>query len=334
MLATTLAKGALGSLRKRGPYDGARLPAGQLVLSGARVDHGKLAAYADVCGFTPPVTPPARALLPATYPHVLGFPLAMRLMADPAFPFPLLGLVHTGIEITQHRALRAADRPELRVRAEGLAPHRRGSRFDVLTEAWLDGTEVWRSRSTYLYRHRRAPDEGARNGRTDAEHGDEGHRDAEHRTEAARAEPLPVRAEWALPGSLGRRYAAASGDRNPIHLHPLTARPFGFRRAIAHGMWLVARCLAEAQNTGGTGTGGTGTGSAGSAEQLALSAEFRAPVLLPATVAYGERNGSFELRGAPTGAGTAGGEPPLHLSGRVSSGRPSSGSPGPPSRSS
>ena len=43
---------------------------------------------------------------------------------------------------------------------------------------------------------------------------------------------------------IGRRYGAVSGDRNPIHLYPLTARLFGFRRAIAHGMWTKARCLA------------------------------------------------------------------------------------------
>ncbi|MGW7352211.1 MaoC/PaaZ C-terminal domain-containing protein [Streptomyces sp. NPDC054784] len=304
MLATTLAKGALGSLRKRGPYDGARLPAEPLVLRDVRVDRARLATYADVCGFAPPGTGTGTgAVLPATYPHVLGFPLAMRLLADRAFPFPLLGLVHTGIEVTQHRALRADEGlPEVRVRAEGLAAHRRGSSFDVVTEVRADGTEVWRSRSTYLYRHARAagteaePEAGADTG-VEVPGG-----------------PLPVRAEWALPGGLGRRYAAASGDRNPIHLHPLTARPFGFRRAIAHGMWLAARCLAateaEAQAEPGAGTGAGFTG----AGRLTLSAEFRSPVLLPATVHYGERNGTFELRAAPEGR--------LHLTGRVSSGNP------------
>ncbi|RLL70557.1 MaoC/PaaZ C-terminal domain-containing protein [Streptomyces sp. Z26] len=320
MLATTLAKGALGSLRKRGPYDGARLPTDPLVLRDVRVDRARLATYAAVCGFAPPGAGAGTgagtgAVLPATYPHVLGFPLAMRLLADRAFPFPLLGLVHTGIEVTQHRALRADEGlPEVRVRAEGLAAHRRGSSFDVVTEVRADGTEVWRSRSTYLYRHARAagteaePEAGAETG-VEVPGG-----------------PLPVRAEWALPGDLGRRYAAASGDRNPIHLHPLTARPFGFRRAIAHGMWLAARCLAateagaQAEPGAGTGAGFTGAG------RLTLSAEFRSPVLLPATVHYGERNGTFELRARPrpdaTDADGSSRAPRLHLTGRVSSGSP------------
>jgi acyl dehydratase len=102
-----------------------------------------------------------------------------------------------------------------------------------------------------------------------------------HGPAAADAGPLPVRAEWRIAGDVGRRYGAASGDRNPIHLHPLTARPFGFPRAIAHGMWTVARCLAEH----------------GTPDAAVVRAEFRAPVLLPGTVVYGAGDGRFELRG-------------------------------------
>ena len=48
-----------------------------------------------------------------------------------------------------------------------------------------------------------------------------------------------------MPGDIGRRYGAVSGDRNPIHLHGWSAKLFGMPRPIAHGMWLKARCLAE-----------------------------------------------------------------------------------------
>ena len=53
---------------------------------------------------------------------------------------------------------------------------------------------------------------------------------------------------WKLPGDLGREYAAVSGDHNPIHLYPLTAKAFGFPRQIAHGMWTKARCVAAFEN--------------------------------------------------------------------------------------
>ncbi|MGW7527862.1 MaoC/PaaZ C-terminal domain-containing protein [Streptomyces sp. NPDC054783] len=251
-----LTGGVLRSPFKR-PSPEADFPRERLVLPGVRVDQNRLAAYERVCGF-----PTGDSPLPVTYPHVLGFPAAMRLMSDGAFPLPLLGLVHTSIEITRHTSLPATGEYELAVHIAGLAPHRRGTEATVVTAMRAGGEVVWESRSTYLARQR-----------TD--------RPAEPRKE--QPAPLPVVAEWRLAGDVGRRYGAASGDRNPIHLYPLTARLFGFPRAVAHGMWTVARCLAA------HGTGGS----------VVVRAEFRAPVLLPGTVAYGaDGSGRFELRGA------------------------------------
>lgn len=313
-LALTLARGTLGALRKRGPYDGARLPAERLVRSDVRVDPRRLAAYAELCGFPSPGSAGAGAPpLPLSYPHLLGFPLAMRLLARPDFPFPMPGLVHTGITITGYGPLSAADRPQLRVHAEGLAPHRRGSGFEVVTEVRVAGETRWYSRSSYLCRHHRAPAAGPVPEPEPA-------RPEPAPTEPAptappfAAEPLPVRAEWRLPAGLGRRYGAVSGDRNPIHLHPLAARPFGFPHAVAHGMWTLARCLAEHQRSAD--------------RPVTVTARFRAPVPLPATVTYGARDGAFELRG-----GTGERARP-YLSGQVSSGPRPADSPAPSSRSS
>ena len=50
-----------------------------------------------------------------------------------------------------------------------------------------------------------------------------------------------------LAANLGRRYAPIAGDFNPIHLYPLTARLFGFKRPIIHGMWTLAYLLSETQ---------------------------------------------------------------------------------------
>ncbi|MER7897423.1 MaoC/PaaZ C-terminal domain-containing protein [Streptomyces sp. NPDC096046] len=255
-LAPLLARGALLSPFKR-PRSDAEFPRTRLVVPGLRVDLARLAAYERVCGF-----PAGEDALPLTYPHVLGFPLAMRLMSGRDFPLPLLGLVHTSITVTRHGRMPASDAYELSAYVDGLAPHRRGTEATVVTEVRGGGDVVWESRSTYLARHRTR------------------HPAAAPRETRAR-EPLPEVAEWRLAGDVGRRYGAASGDRNPIHLHPLTARLFGFPRAIAHGMWTVARCLA----------------AHGVTECCRLRAEFRAPVLLPGTVTYAAREGRFELRG-------------------------------------
>ncbi|MFF1689156.1 MULTISPECIES: MaoC/PaaZ C-terminal domain-containing protein [unclassified Streptomyces] len=257
-LPPLLARGALLSPLKR-PGPGAEAPATRLVLPAARADRTRLGAYREVCGFAPD-----SPTLPVTYPHVLGFPLAMRIMAERRFPLPLLGLVHTSITVTQGHGLPVDEAYELAVHVKELMPHRRGTEATVVTELRAGDRRAWTSTSTYLARHR-----------TDAPARDAG-------AAEERPEPLSAVAEWKLPGDLGRRYGAASGDRNPIHLHPLTARLFGFPRAIAHGMWTVARCLAEH----------------GAEGEVQVRAAFKAPVLLPASVTYASRGPAFELRSA------------------------------------
>ncbi|MER6677593.1 MaoC/PaaZ C-terminal domain-containing protein [Streptomyces sp. NPDC000983] len=257
-----LARGALLSPFKR-PHPGAGFPRAPLTVSGLRVDLARLAAYERMCGF-----PTGQDALPVTYPQVLGFPLAMRLMSGRDFPLPLLGLVHTSIGITRWRPMPATGSYDLSVRVDGLAAHRRGTEASVATEVRAGAEVVWESTSTYLARHRTstqgpaAPDPAAPDP----------------------AEPLPAVAEWRPGADVGRRYATVSGDRNPIHLHPLTARLFGFPRAIAHGMWTLARCLA----------------AHGVPDAARVHAEFRAPLLLPGTVTYAARGERFELRGGRT----------------------------------
>lgn len=67
-----------------------------------------------------------------------------------------------------------------------------------------------------------------------------------------------------------REYAAASGDRNPIHMGNLPAKAFGFPKAIAHGMWSAAAAIAnvEAKLPG----------------DVTYDVRFGKPILLPAKV--------------------------------------------------
>ena len=234
---------ARAALTQRGR--GADLPDVGLRLAGVEVDRAHLLDYQHLCRFA------GGDVLPHTYPHVLGFPLQVQLMADRRFPLPLPGLVHLENRITVHRRLTADDRLDVTVHAAALRPHAKGMLVDLLTEVDVDGERVWEGRSTYLRRGR---------GEANAVAGES-------------APPLPSGAPAGLlrlPEGLGRAYAALSGDVNPIHLHALSARAMGFPRAIAHGMWTAARTLA----TLGPGASGPSTSAVW----------FRKPVLLPSTV--------------------------------------------------
>jgi acyl dehydratase len=225
---------------------GGEIPERELTLDGESVEAARLAAYNKVCGFE------AGGSLPATYPHILAFPLQLALMTEGSFPFPAIGLVHISNLITQHRPVLPHERLDLRVRAGAIESHPRGRSFSLITQACVTSELVWEERSTMLRRERS-------NG------GGAGH--AEQVPELGADEQ-----EWVLPGDLGRRYAAVSGDRNPIHLHALTAKPFGFPSAIAHGMWTKARCLAALQQR--------------LPDAFTVDVRFRAPIALPGRVQF------------------------------------------------
>jgi acyl-CoA thioesterase FadM len=248
------------------------LPDVELVVSDVEVDREHLNDYDRVCGFR------LRDELPPTYPHIVAFPLAMELMTDSSFPFAAMGLVHIENRIEQERELRMDEPLTVRVRAEGLEEHERGTQFQIVAEASAGEESVWHSRSTYLHKEGGGGSSG-------------GDRDAPD-------VPEP-NAIWKIPGDIGRRYAAVSGDRNPIHLHPLTARLFGMPAPIAHGMWMKARCLAALEGT--------------LPESFAAQVRFKAPVKLPSRVAFASWAEDGERRFTLHEAG--GGKP--HLEGTV-----------------
>jgi hypothetical protein len=72
-------------------------------------------------------------------------------------------------------------------------------------------------------------------------------------TASLQAEAPPARtllATWSVPGDAGRRFGALTGDRNPIHLYSFTSQLFGFKRPIAHALYLVARLEAALVKAG------------------------------------------------------------------------------------
>lgn len=244
------------------PGRGKEIPDTELVLAGVRPDPEEVAAYARVCGFS------LRDTLPPTYPHVLAFPLHMAVMADGSFPFGAVGLVHVENRIVQHRPLGADEELKLVVRPTSLRPHNRGQTFGIETEAWSGRQKAWESTSTFLRRQKPAADGPKADGMRP---------DAAHRPQ----EELGVGATWKLGGDLGRRYGAVSGDRNPIHMHSLTARPLGFPGAIAHGMWTKARCLAALEGR--------------LPDAFEVDVAFRKPIRLPGRVEFLSDRGSQEI---------------------------------------
>jgi acyl dehydratase len=252
--ATTMLRAALPSIplvnqlpgiRKTGDFSGLAF-----TRPAVTVERAHVTSYAGVCGF------PAKDTVPVTYPHVLAFPLHMAILTDPSFPFPAVGSVHLANSITQHRPIDVGETLSVTARAEAVRPHPRGRSVDFVTTIESGGTTVWEATSTYL-----------RRGGSSAE--------ADETSDAGGpSHVVPGRLTWRLPGDLGRRYAAVSGDHNPIHLYGVTAKAFGFPRQIAHGMCSLALCVAALENR--------------LPDAVTVDAAFRKPLLLPGAVAFGQ----------------------------------------------
>ncbi len=244
-IAPLLAKGMANSVRRKGAAGG--LPERTAVVLDNRPDPERLAAYNRVCGFG------MADVVPVTWLHVLSFPLQAYLMAESDFPFPLAGVVHLSNEMTQHRPVLASEPVRFSVHARNLMPHRRGVAFEFYGEAHVGDELAWTGVSTYLAPKQTVPGEPVRLSRPDA----------------PTAEPSQA---WALPADLGRQYAKVSGDMNPIHMYPATARLFGFRRPIIHGMWTHARALAALGPR--------------VPERYTVAVSFTKPILLPGRVRF------------------------------------------------
>lgn len=229
-----------------GLAEGGSIPSITAEVDGLRVDARALRRYNRVCGFGDGDG------LPITYPHVLAFPVHMAVMTHRQFPLGLMGLVHVRNAITQHRVIDASEQLSLRVSVGGHRQVHNGVEFDLATVAHgNDGECLWESTSTMLSRGGGSGRRPGRRSKTAADLPLDGHRD-----------------RWQVPADIGRRYARAAGDVNPIHMSALSAKLFGFPRAIAHGMWLKAHAVAR-------------MAAAIDADHYNIGVAFKRPVLLP-----------------------------------------------------
>ncbi|MDY6946485.1 MAG: MaoC/PaaZ C-terminal domain-containing protein [Pseudomonadota bacterium] len=197
------------------------LEARKVVLSTSHIQR-----YREVCA-----VPASAQGLPPAYLHVLAMPLHMQLFVVKNFPVKVLGLIHLRNTI---RVLAPVDERaplKLRVYFETMRVTDYGQEYDFTTSYEQSGTVVWEEVSTMFARGTSGPKEGSKRPVIERS----GHPETGVATDTLE-----------IADNTGWRYARVSGDFNPIHLTARTAQMFGFKQAVAHGMWSMGRCLASA----------------------------------------------------------------------------------------
>ncbi|MFZ2307089.1 MAG: MaoC/PaaZ C-terminal domain-containing protein [Rhodoferax sp.] len=255
---------ALGTGAKR-PGLVKTLPPAELVLPRVQLNAQHIGQYSALCGFH------VGQGVPLIYPQLLTFPLVTAYMCSDACPWPAMGTVHLANTIEQHKPLFADDVVRVEMGTGSLFAHEKGQGF-TLDLRILRGDELVWSATQSLLRVGVKETSGA-----------------PYASQIQVDVPLSCQTEFSASADIGRRYGAVSGDRNPIHMSALSARLFGFKRAIAHGMWTNARalsCLLPAKPV----------------EQARLAVEFKTPLYLPGRASLWSARSSngalFEVRDA------------------------------------
>jgi acyl dehydratase len=212
----------------------------------AHIDAGHVARYREALGFE-------GDRIPLTYYYLLAQRAHLATMLGASFPFRLAGAIH--VDNALGAGVRPApDRPlDLATHVEIGGPSANGAVHAALdTRATQDGALVFTCRSTYLVVR--------------------GRRSSGDRATAPGAALPPRLASWQLAPASGRAYAALSGDWNPIHLWPWSARLMGLKAPIIHGMHTLGRACAELERCAGLPV-------------ARLDGRFRAPIALGGDVA-------------------------------------------------
>jgi hypothetical protein len=189
-----------------------------------RIDADHVRRYCDAFGFL-------AGSVPLTYLYLLAQRAQLATMLDRAIPFRIVGLIHVSNDLAMHCEVRT-DAPLVLVTTLSMPePGANGAIECVLeTVASADWKTVFTCTSRYLIKR------GQR---------------GKHAPASPSAVPVgDVVGEWVVTADAGRRYAALSGDWNPIHLWPWSAQLMGMRAPIIHGMETMAHvCAAFEQST-------------------------------------------------------------------------------------
>jgi len=189
--------------------------------------------------------------VPITYLYLLAQRAQLATLAGRPIPFRIPGLIHVENRLAMEGVIDPDAALALTTVVSLPPPAANGAVLCVLeTRAFAGERPAFICTSTYLIKR------GSHTERSSAQ--------------PASAVREPV-GSWTLTSNAGRAYAALSGDWNPIHLWPWTARLMGMRAPIIHGMHSVAQACAMLEQARGQ-------------RATRLDSRFKAPVPLGSEV--------------------------------------------------
>jgi len=227
----------------------------RIVMKNCILDEDLVCNYRKVCAFSGP----GKGAVPISYIQTLFTGLLGKFIVSPFFPLTPLGLIHVFQSLEQERPVRTGESLDLECSLDCIVKTLKGVETHFILRAFSRGSIVWQGKSHFFTR---APVRAVKQNSSG--------------TKNIPDHVFPEKRKTIfIPADTGRRYAGVSGDMNPHHLHPVAARFFGFKRAIAHGMWTLARTVACLDMDLGIN------------DKAVIEAWFKRPVFMPAEIALG-----------------------------------------------
>jgi len=225
----------------------------KIVLNQYQPDQKLIASYCKVCGFKQKQDD----TIPTSFLQTLFIGLLGKFITSSFFPFNPLGLIQIFQSFELKRSVLINETLDLSCTIDSIKRTQKGFETDFLLQIRSGDEVVWQGISRYLSRTTT------------------GQKKIQKKNEDIF---LESRETISIPANTGRRYARVSGDFNPHHLYPVLARLFGFKTAIAHGMWSLARVIASLDKRFDIQDGSY------------VEAAFKLPVFMPATTTLGFEN--------------------------------------------
>lgn len=256
------------------------------------VTQGGIDAYALVTGGG---ANPAYAggMAPPSYPVVYELPVLEKIWSDPALNGGeeqarnnVLMLVHGDQRMAFHRPLRAGDEVSFTAHIDGIEDKGSGEVLALRTESRAGGELVCESKWGLFIR-------GIGSGKKPGAGKKPSAPSAKPAAEEAAPEAV-FKSVVEIPADITPRYAAASNDRNPIHLDGDVAKAAGLKGVVVHGLCTMSTVM-QSLIDGHLG---------GAPERLkSLAVRFSAPVYPGDTLTLECRDAgggavSFEVAGA------------------------------------
>lgn len=164
-----------------------------------------------------------------TFAFITAFRASLQCLAQAKTPSSIMGLIHLSCEFKPYNKINWLTPLNIKVTLTKCEQTGKGLLYTVVTDFYQKGKLVLTNSNGMLDKSKKYRLENKAN----------------IDKQTLELPKLTNIANWQIKQKTAWSYALASGDLNPIHLHPILAKQFGLPNVLIHGMYNVSKTLEQ-----------------------------------------------------------------------------------------